>query len=71
MSTKKVLLKKKTNGTTAKVKTKTTKTPVRLMSIGFGADKELIKKIDTVAQKKDMTRAKFMKVAVEKAIGLR
>lgn len=84
MSTKtKVLLKKKTttNGATkttkptvsAKTKTASTagKKRVRLMSIGFGATNDLIKKIDAVAGKRDMTRAKFMKVAVEKAIGLR
>lgn len=83
MSTKtKVLLKKKTttNGTTAaktaksatSIKTKTaSKKRNRLMSIGFGATNDLIKKIDVVAGRKDMTRAKFMKVVVEKAIGLR
>lgn len=87
MSSKtKVLLKKKTTtpGTTASkttkpttsVKTKGTtssgkKTRNRLMSIGFGAKDDLIKKIDVVARKKDMTRAKFMKVTIEKAIGLR
>lgn len=84
MSTKtKVLLKKKTttNGTTkttkptvsAKTKTASTtgKKRVRLMSIGFGAKDDLIKKIDVVARRKSMTRAMFMKVTIEKAIGAR
>lgn len=51
-----------------KKKAATTKTRTRLMSIGFGAQKELIKKIDVAAKKKNMTRAKFMKTCVEAKI---
>lgn len=59
---KKLNLKKKTT-TEKKAKTRT-----RLMSIGFGATDSLIKKIDVVAKKKNMTRAKFMKTCVEAKI---
>lgn len=62
--TKKITLKK--NG--AATKSAKTKTRNRLMSIGYGAEDTHIKQLDAAAKKKGLTRAKFIRKAVEARI---